>query len=489
MKFKREKMSWCGKALRILPLAVAVAFCPSPVNGSGLQGLCGYTAGEMRKDGKVGDLELVETKPKQPFRSFKRVGLQYTKSGRLSEIYAVANLGNVKPASAKREFEECVNYLRKEGVFKDRLKESPGWKGDNGGFWFGCSAAKTKDAHVSAEVQVSVNYVDPENYEGDRDIRLKTGWIVDVRVAWNDVDCLDLTPGATARRTNPKIAVRKFVEQTFRNCFKSAFPADAYESMMKRKAKAIQRAGSEDEDAYFARYLEGTQNIVFRGTDVPLSDPYMDLISPYASVSLPGARLAYGKHLTKPVCHAERVMFAYSNPKDQPGAKAPVNGAEDLALGAIVLWGGKDVKDGAKAAVKFFNGVKTWLGIEFAETNATEKATAMTFREGPLAVTAIVEPHVSTRVDYIDGSGRKLEGERLRDFELDYNHDYSGKVEAKMAQLPQTLSNDERIAKHDELEGQLLKSYGVKKRSFEQQRIVYYVVVSDGMSPSLRSTR
>ena len=407
MKFICEKQSCPAMASRVLIMVTAIVCCVmANVKASGLDGLCGFTAGEMRKDGKIGDLEQIEVKLKKPFRKFKRVGLKYSKSGRLAELYAVAQLGNLKPAAAKREFEEVVNYLQKANVRENRLEGSTGWVGDKGGYWHGNGLAKIKDTRLQVRVDVYASYIGPKEYDEmygkNSSSGVKPGWTISIGMEWHDVDIMDLDPGTTARRTNPKISVKKFVEQTFRTHFKSAFPSDYYPRMMQdlKSRHDLWWFGWKDEDgdASSATFLVAADNL----------PPFNDVTSPHAQpVHVPGTRWEYGRYLTKPVCQSEKVLFAYSNLQDRPGAKVPVNRAEDLSLSAIVLRGKKDVQNVSQAAVKFCNGVETWLRIKFSETNVTEKATSMTFREGELVVTAIVEPHVDTRVDNIDNKGRK----------------------------------------------------------------------------------
>lgn len=394
-----------AKFLRGLLWVVVAALCmvseAAAVKGTGLCEFCGFTAGEMRKDGKVGDLEQIEVKPRTRFRKFEKVGLNYTKSGRLSELCAVEKIsGKDKDHSAaKREFDELIKWLEQNGIRKPPMSADVGWRADNGGgSWEGIGEAKTKDAHLEANVRVLANYTDPKLYRGDQSGRkILTGWLVQIVIQWEDVDKLDLTPGATAKRMNRKIPVKTFVEQTFGARFKSTCPADVYDSMMKKKPGAV-RAMARDDDASFAQYLYIMSKTTLKGTGVHVSrEPYLDVISPFAwptdtnpnPIFLPSIRLAYGKYLTKPVCHAESVMFAYSNPKDANGEKAPVNSAEDLSLSAIVLWGTtKNVKDSAKATSAFCGSVKSWLGIEFSETNITEKSTSMTFHDGDFTVMA-----------------------------------------------------------------------------------------------------
>ena len=201
-------------------------------------------------------------------------------------------------------------------------------------------------------------------------------------------------------------------------------------------------------------------------------------------VMLPGVRFAYGRYLAQPICHCESVLFAYSNPKDKPGIKEPVSGAKDLGLCAVVLWGyAKDVKDGVKAVAAFSNGVESWLGIKFAETNVTEKenvsTTVSTFRADDLVVTAAAEVRAKSERYFVDNRGNELKGEKLRDFRLDFQN----KVSSKMIDAPKSLSWDERKVMQNDLEKKLFDSYGVKARFREVRTMNYHVVISDMINP------
>ena len=384
MKFICEKQSCPAMASRVLIMVTAIVCCVmANVKASGLDGLCGFTAGEMRKDRKIGDLEQIEVKPKKKFRKFERVGLKYTKSGRLSELCAIEKVPGTKPAAARREFEELVKWLQQAGG-RAEVGLNAGWRADDTGLWKGSGAVKTKDAHLQVDVEVWANYTDPNRVKemyGDDAKKIPTGWIVQIYITWFDVDKLDLTPGATPKRTNRKIPVKTFVEQTFHARFNSAFPDDYYQGMMteSRKRGDLSWTGWKDEDG------DASAAVFVVGLSSP---PRNDVISLSAPVHVPGVRWEYSRYLTKPICHAETVTFAYSNPKDQPGVKAPVSCAEDLALSAIVLSGRKEVKDGTRAASQFCGSVKSWLGIEFSETNITEKSTSMTFHDGDFTVMA-----------------------------------------------------------------------------------------------------
>lgn len=483
-----------------LILAVVVAFCMAvEVNGAELDSFCGFKAGEMRKNGKaVGkdrkaggirkngkavDQDRIEVKPKMRFRKFDRVWLVYSKSGRLAEVQAVANVRGMKAAAAKREFEECIKWFRQAGIYKHPGFPSEEWSDDKGCNWCGVGAVKMKDAHLDANVTVRAFYRDPEMYnKGDRQM---TGWLLDISVNWEDVDDRDLVPGAASKRVNPKVPLKSFVEQTFRTDFKSTCPVEAYDmitafkSRMSKRANTMGRVG--DEDADFACFLSGVLNMSLTGKS---RHPYIDVISPMGRVTLPGVRFAYGRYLAQPICHCESVMFAYSNPKDKPAIKEPVNGAKDLGLCAIVLWGyAKDVKDGAKAASAFSNGVESWLGIKFADSNVTEKehvsTTISTFREDDLVVTATTEVRVETLRYFVDKRGNELKGEKLRDFNLDFQN----KVSAKMIRAPKSLSWEERKAMQSELEKKLFDSHGVTARFREERPMKYHVVISDMRIP------
>jgi len=387
MKNGCKSQSGFAKFLGVMLFAGAATFCmgalAAEIKGSGLEGFCGFTAGEMRKDRKIGDLEQIEVKPKTKFRKFERVGLKYTKSGRLSELCAIEKVPGTKPAAARREFEELVKWLQQAGG-RAEVGLNAGWRADDTGLWKGSGAVKTKDAHLQVDVEVRANYTDPNRVKemyGDDAKKIPTGWIVQINITWFDVDKLDLTPGATPKRTNRKIPVKTFVEQTFHARFNSAFPDDYYQGMMteSRKRGDLSWTGWKDEDG------DASAAVFVVGLSSP---PRNDVISLSAPVHVPGVRWEYSRYLTKPICHAETVTFAYSNPKDQSGVKAPVSCAEDLALSAIVLSGRKEVKDGTRAASQFFGSVKSWLGIEFSETNITEKATSMIFRDGDFTVMA-----------------------------------------------------------------------------------------------------
>lgn len=386
------------KFFGVMLLAAAAIFCTgawaAEIKGSGLEGFCGFAAGEMRKDRKIGDDAMIEVKPKTRFRKFERIGLHYTKTGRLDAIDAIEKISGKNHSAAKKEFEELVKWFQQAGVRTDtgfiRSNQGlldTGWSKDNtAGTWKGSGAVKTKDSHLRVDVDIVVNYTDPnwvkEAYSGDPNIKkIPTGWVVKIHMEWWNVDKLDLTPGATPKRTNRKTPVKAFVEQTFHARFTSAFPADYYQGMMEdRRTRGDQSwTGWKDEDgdAFSAVFIVGLSK-----------PPRNDVISLSAPVHVPGARWEYSRYLTKPICHAETVTFAYSNPKDQPGVKAPVSCAEDLALSAIVLSGRKEVKDGTRAASQFCGSVKSWLGIEFSETNITEKSTSMTFHDGDFTVMA-----------------------------------------------------------------------------------------------------
>ena len=359
----------------------------------GLDSFCGFKAGEMRKDRKIGDTEQVTTKPRTKFRKFDGVGLRYSKGGRLCEISTWESISASNgSAAAKKEFEECVKWFRKFDLHEHPGLRVEGWSDDNGGNWQGIGGVNTQEAHLNVEVTVSAN----KRYraKGKSDSEEELVWLVSIFISWNDVDNVCLVPGVTSRRTNPRIPLKTFVEQTFRTSFKSVCPAESYNKLMAH----AKRAGIPVEnDAQLAYNLAREEDLHISGTSAKPGiecRPYIDVISPrnpnYPTyVSLPGVRFAYGKYLAKPVCYAQKVMFAYSNPKDTQNGKAPVNGCEDLSLSAIVLWGKVDhVKDGKREMTYFVNGVKSWFGIEFSETNANEHVTTSTFREGDLTITA-----------------------------------------------------------------------------------------------------
>ena len=77
----------------------------------GLDSFCGFKAGEMRKDRKIGDTEQVTTKPRTKFRKFDGVGLRYSKGGRLCEISTWESISASNgSAAAKKEF-AALGYL------------------------------------------------------------------------------------------------------------------------------------------------------------------------------------------------------------------------------------------------------------------------------------------------------------------------------------------------------------------------------------------
>ena len=116
-----------AKFLRGLLWVVAAALCmvseAAAVKGTGLCEFCGFTAGEMRKDGKVGDLEQIEVKPRTRFRKLEKVGLNYTKSGRLSELCAVEKISGKNYSAAKKEFEERSALWGGEGLADENADE------------------------------------------------------------------------------------------------------------------------------------------------------------------------------------------------------------------------------------------------------------------------------------------------------------------------------------------------------------------------------
>lgn len=512
----------------IMQLVTAVAaFCmATAANGVGLDGFCGFKAGELRKSGKNGDQKRIEVRPRTQFRKFNRVVLGYSDSGRLSEVQAQANVRGMKAAAAKKEFEECIKWFRQAGMSKEPGDPDEEWSDDKargglGCIWRGRGAVKTKEAHLDAKVEVCAIYRDPAMYKGDKSGQA-TGWILTICVEWSNVDDRDLVPGATSERVSPnastktldrplvsgttpkrinkKMPLKTFVEQTFRTSFQSVCPAEAYDMIMAYKpqwrksdkeemalsrTRATGRVG--DEDADFARFLGITLNQTPSG--VP-RHPYIDVISPMGRTTLPGVRFAYGRYLARPVCGCESVMFAYSNPKDKPGAKEPVGGAEDLDLYALVLWGyAADVKDGDKAAAAFGRGVESWLGIKFAEPNVTKKAEvstiASTFCEGDLAVTAKACAETTSERYFVDKRGREIKGAKLQEFHMDFQN----KVIAKMIGAPRTLSNEEREAMQKDLEKKLFDSHGIKETFRKTVSMEYYVVISSGIPPPLSGHR
>lgn len=523
-EYKRMK-----KLIMMLFVAVA-AFCMTmAANGAGLDGFCGFKAGELRKSGKNGDQKRIEIRPKAQFRRFNKVWLSYSDSGKLAEVRAVANVRSMKAAAAKKEFEECIKWFRQAGMSKEPGDPGEEWSDDKarddlGCIWRGRGEVKTKEAHLDARVEVCARYYDPAMYKGDKSGQA-TGWILSMCVKWSNVDDRDLVPGAALKRTPPnssektldrplvsgttpkranqKMPVKTFVEQTFRTSFQSACPVEAYDMIMaykpqwrkcdeaevellrNRPTRLLGRVG--DEDADFARFLGITLNQTPSG--VP-RHPYIDVISPRGRTTLPGVRFAYGRYLARAVCGCESVMFAYSNPKDKPGAKESVGGAEDLCLCALVLWGyDEDVKDGDKAAAAFGRRVESWLGINFAETNVTEKAkvttTVSTFREGDLTVTATACAETIDTRYFVDKRGREIKGAKLQEFYLEFQH----KVTAKMMGAPRTLSNEEREAMQKDLEKKLFDSHGVKERFRKTVPMKYHVVISSGMPPPLSEHR
>lgn len=470
---QRQILQTFGK----LFLIAVVVFCGSAsLKGAGLDSFCGFKAGEMRKAGKVGDNNRIEAKPKARFRRFNRVWLNYSDTRRLTEVDALANVRGMKAAAAKKEFEECIKWFQQTGIFKDPGSLEKAWSDDNGGDWCGIGPVKTNESHLDAFVIIRAFYRDPKMFDTSE----PTGWLLSVTVRWDGVDDTDLMPGAPPKRQ--KIPLKTFVEQTFRTRFKSACPNNDYKMIMAHKTSMPQgwraKGRDNDEDANFASFLNVGLNMTRSG--VP-RQPYIDIISQMGIVTLPGVRFAYGRYLTRPICFCDSVMFAYSNPKDKPGARKPVESADDLALCSLVLWGyANDVKRDANAVARFNASIESWLGIKFAETNVTEKAnvstTVSTFRKDNLTVTATAELRITPESRYfVDKRGRELQGDKLREFRLDFNNE----VTAKMISAPKDLSFEERKAMQKELEKKLFSSYGVRERFREERSMQYHVVIAE----------
>ena len=472
------------KTFSKLFLMAVAGFCVSAsLNGAGLDSFCGFKAGEERKAGKNDgqNPNRIEVKPKVRFRRFNKVGLGYSDGGRLVKVEALANPAGMKAAAAKKEFDECIKWFRRLGVH-----QKPGgnpwnaWSDDKGGEWCGTGHVKTGKSHLDVEVEIRASYHDPKMYAGDESGQ-STGWHLYASVTWIgvDEDDEDLMPGAPPKRQRTQL--KAFAEQTFRTTFKSACPNKCYAKIMSHKAEMPQgwRAPGckNNEDANFANFLNSYLNITVSGK--PLQ-PYIDVISPMGRVTLPGVRFAYGRYLTRPICHCDSVMFAYSNPKDKPGVKEPVESANDLALCALVLWGyAKDVKRDADAATRFNESIESWLGIRFAETNVTKRANVTTtvsaFREGNLTVTATAEVSIKSRIYFVNKRGYELKGDKLREL----YRDFDSKVSAKMIAAPKSLSVKEREAMQKNLEKELFDSYGVKERFRETWPMKYHVVISE----------